>query len=53
MKNFAEYAFGRELSADEQTDWLVQKTSGFASAGHDFMQMVKDVLMDERYRRIE
>ena len=25
----------------------------FASAGYDFLQMVKDVLTDERYRRIE
>jgi hypothetical protein len=53
VQNFAEYAFGRQLSTDEQTGWLVEKTSSFASAGHDFMQMVKDVVTDERYRRIE
>jgi hypothetical protein len=53
VRNFAEYAFGRVLSADEQTVWLVEKTSNFASAGHDFLQMVKDVVTDERYRRIE
>lgn len=53
VRNFAEYAFGRELSADERTGWLVEKTSSFASAGHDFLEMVKDVVTDERYRRIE
>ena len=53
VRNFAEYAFGRELSADEQTGWLVEQTSSFASGGHDFLQMVKEVLTDDRYRRIE
>lgn len=53
VENFAEHVFGRELSADEQTGWLVQKTSNFASAGHDFLKMVKDIVTDERYRRIE
>lgn len=53
VRNFAEYAFGRELSADEQTGWLTERTSSFASGGHDFLQMVKEVLTDDRYRRIE
>jgi hypothetical protein len=53
VQNFAEYVFGRELSADEQTGWLAEKTSGFAGTGHDFLQMVKAVVTDDRYRRIE
>jgi hypothetical protein len=53
VENFAEHLFGRELSAEEQTGWLVEKTSSFAGGGHDFLQMVKDLVTDERYRRIE
>jgi len=53
VQNFAEYVFGRELSADEQTGWLDEKTSSFAGTGHDFLQMVKAVVTDDRYRRIE
>ncbi len=53
VENFAEYVFGRELSDDERTGWLTQKTSSFASNGHDFLRMVKEVVTDERYRRIE
>lgn len=53
VRNFAEHVFGRELSADERTGWLEQKASDFAANGHDFLLMVKDVVMDERYRRIE
>jgi hypothetical protein len=53
VQNFAQHVFGRELSPEEKTDWLVQKTANFASYGHDFLQMVKDVVTDERYRRIE
>ena len=53
VKNFAEHVFGRELSADEKTGWLVEKTTSFAGAGHDFLRMVRDVVTDERYRRIE
>lgn len=53
VRNFAEHVFGRELSAEERTGWLVEKTASFASVGHDFLKMVKDVVTDERYRRIE
>ena len=53
VRNFAEHVLGRELSADEKTGWLTDKTASFAAAGHDFLKMVKDVVTDERYRRIE
>ena len=53
VQSFAQHVFGRELSAAEQTGWLVEKTGNFAATGHDFLQMVKDVVTDERYRRIE
>ena len=53
MKNFSEHVFGRELSAEERTSWLADKTANFAANGHDFLRMVKDIVTDERYRRIE
>jgi hypothetical protein len=53
VRSFSEHVFGRELSADELTDWLPQKSASFASSGHDFLQMVKDIVTDDRYRRIE
>ena len=53
VRNFAEHVFGRELSDEERTVWLAEKTSSFAAAGHDFLRMVRDVVTDERYRRIE
>ena len=53
VQNFSEHVFGRELSPDERTGWLLEKTSNFASNGHDFLEMVKDIVSDERYRRIE
>ena len=53
MQSFAEHVFGRELSAEENTEWLTEKTSSFEAADHDFLSMVKDIVIDERYRRIE
>jgi hypothetical protein len=53
VQNFAEHVFGRELSDEERTGWLGEKTSSFAAAGHDFLRMVREVVTDERYRRIE
>lgn len=53
VKNFSEHVFGRELSAEERTSWLADKTANFAANGHDFLRMVKDIVTDERYRRIE
>ena len=53
VQNFSEHVLGRELSADEKTSWLAEKTVSFAAARHDFLKMVKDVVTDERYRRIE
>jgi hypothetical protein len=53
VRNFAEHVFGRELSDDERTGWLNEKAASFAAGGEDFLQMVKEVVMDERYRRIE
>ena len=31
VQSFAQHVLGRELSADEKTGWLVEKTSSFAS----------------------
>ena len=53
VQNFAEHVFGRELSDEERTGWLPEKASSFAAAGHDFLRMVREVVTDERYRRIE
>ena len=53
VQSFAQHVLGRELSADEKTGWLVEKTSSFAASGHGFLRMAKDVVTDERYRRIE
>ena len=53
MQSFSEHVFGRELSDEERTSWLADKTAGFAASGHNFLQMVKDIVSDERYRRIE
>ena len=53
VRNFAEQVFGRELSDDERTGWLTEKAASFSAGGHDFLQMVKDVVTDDRYRRIE
>ncbi len=53
VESFSEHVFGRELSAEERTGWLVEKTASFSSSGHDFLSMVKDIVTDERYRRIE
>ena len=53
VQNFAQHVFGRELSAEERTGWLTEKTANFASNGHDFLRMAKDIVTDERYRRIE
>jgi len=53
VQSFAEQVFGRELSAEERTSWLVEKTGNFAANGQDFLGMVKDIVSDERYRRIE
>lgn len=53
VRSFSEHVFGRELSADERTGWLTEKSADFAASGHDFLQLVKDIVTDERYRRIE
>ena len=53
VRNFSERVFGRDLTAEERTSWLVDKTASFEANGHDFLAMVKDVVTDERYRRIE
>jgi hypothetical protein len=53
VQSFSEHVFGLELSAEERTDWLPEKTANFASNGNDFLSMVKDIVTDERYRRIE
>ena len=53
VRNFSEHIFGRELSDEERTGWLNEKAQSFAAGGHDFLQMVKEVVMDDRYRRIE
>jgi hypothetical protein len=53
VRNFSEQVFGRDLSADERTGWLLEKADAFAASGHDFLEMVKDIVSDERYRRIE
>ncbi|MGB5704353.1 MAG: hypothetical protein WBM48_16160 [Polyangiales bacterium] len=53
VRSFSEHVFGRELSAEERTGWLTEKTSAFEANGHDFLAMVKDIVTDERYRRIE
>ena len=53
MQNFSEHVFGRDLSDEERTGWLNEKADAFAANGHDFLDMVKDVVMDDRYRRIE
>ena len=42
-----------QLSPEERTSWLTEKTSSFEAADHDFLSMVKDIVTDERYRRIE
>ena len=53
VRNFAEYVFGRSLSASERVGWLRERARNFASADHNFLAMVKDIVMDEKYRRIE
>ena len=53
VRNFSEHVFGRELSDAERTGWLNEKADRFAASGHDFLQMVKEVVTDDRYRRIE
>jgi hypothetical protein len=53
VRNFSEQVFGRDLSADERTGWLLQKADTFAGSGYDFLEMVKDIVSDDRYRRIE
>jgi hypothetical protein len=53
VQNFSEHVFGRELSGEERTTWLVEKTASFEASGHDFLQMVKNIVSDDRYRRIE
>jgi hypothetical protein len=53
VRNFSEQVFGRDLSDDERTGWLVDKSNAFAASGHDFLEMVKDIVSDDRYRRIE
>lgn len=53
VQSFSEHVFGRELSLEARTGRLVEKTASFAESGHDFLEMVKDIVTDERYRRIE
>jgi len=53
VQSFSEHVFGRELSAEERAGWLTEKTANFAGNGHDFLRMVKDIVTDDRYRRIE
>jgi hypothetical protein len=49
----SEHVFGWELSPEARTGRLVEKTASFAESGHDFLEMVKDIVTDERYRRIK
>jgi hypothetical protein len=53
VQNYSEQIFGRDLSDDERTGWLLEKAEEFGANGHDFLEMVKSLVSDDRYRRIE
>lgn len=53
VQTFSEFVFGRALSTNEKAGWLQEATGRFASNGHDFLQMARDILLDPRYRRID
>jgi hypothetical protein len=53
VQNFAQHVLHRELTTNEKATWLPTHTKSFKDSNYDFLQLVKNLIQDPRYRSVE